>query len=143
MNPIRVRGSAALLSLVLSAWGCSSNSAAPEQGTQASFAGCTFEAAVAGSEVDIAPPVAYAPPCLRIRAGASVLIQANAMHPLQGMVKNGSTPNPIAEGEPATGWLQDTSFTFPSAGAYGFFCNVHGSDTSKPGSMVGVVYVEP
>lgn len=47
-----------------------------------------------------------------------------------------------SDGEPSTGWMHDTSFTFPSPGAYGFYCNVHGSDTAKPGTMTGVVYVD-
>ncbi|MBI5532686.1 MAG: hypothetical protein HY898_08235 [Deltaproteobacteria bacterium] len=111
-------------------------------GQYKAFAGCTRESAVPATQVGFAEPASYAPRCVRVSAGASLVIQASTMHPLQGMTDNGDTPNPIAEGEPSTGYLQDTTFTFPKAGSFGFFCNVHGSDTSKSGSMTGVVYVD-
>ena len=142
-----------VLLLALAGVGACSSSDAPSptqdgaagsggSGQYGAFAGCTLESAVAATQVNLAPPHSYEPACIRITAGSSLTIQANAMHPLQGMTQNGDVPNPIAEDEPSTGYLQDTKLTFPNPGSFGFFCNVHGSDTSKSGSMTGVVYVQ-
>jgi plastocyanin len=140
---------AALLALLVAA--CSSSdpsspvdaaAGAGGSGQYQAFAGCTWETSVAATQVTISPPASYSPACVRVTAGSTLTIQASAMHPLEGMTKNGDSPNPIAQGQPSTGYLQDATFTFPTAGSYGFFCNVHGSDTAKGGTMTGVVYVE-
>jgi plastocyanin len=135
-------GAALNASIALS--GCSSSDggagSTPDAGAVA-FAGCSPSKAIAASKVQ-AREGTYEPACVQIARGSSLTIEANMMHPLQGMTEHGDTPNPIAEGEPATGYLQDLTVSFPNPGAFGFFCNVHGSDTSAAGSMTGVVYVQ-
>jgi plastocyanin len=128
------------LLLPLTALACGSDT--PVEGAAAPFAGCSPDSAVKAEHIKLSPPASYEPRCVTVAAGATVLIEADSMHPLQGMVKNGTTPNPIAQGEPKSGYTSPSSFHFPLHGAYGFYCNVHGSDTDKAGSMTGVVFVK-
>ncbi|MCC6644431.1 MAG: hypothetical protein IT374_02530 [Polyangiaceae bacterium] len=83
---------------------------------------------------------AYAPPCIKVKKGASVVLPQSGSHPLRGMTKNGSQPNPIHAAEaagPAT-----LTVTFPDGGSYGYHCNFHGSDAPAGSSgMSGAVYV--
>lgn len=121
---------------------CSSDGgASPAANDPSTFAGCSPSKAVEATTVR-ALDVTYDPPCIRLSQGDSLTIQASMMHPLQGMTEHGDTPNPIASNEPSTGFMQDVTVTFPDRGAFGFYCNVHGTDTSMGGTMTGVVYVE-
>jgi plastocyanin len=78
----------------------------------------------------------YTPRCLKVKAGATVTIQASPRHPLEfvatSLVK---ATDPVAPSQvPVT-----RVFTEP--GVFGFFCSVHG-DASGAG-MAGVIVVEP
>jgi plastocyanin len=73
----------------------------------------------------------YLPPCLRVPAGASVQIEASAVHPVEPRA-GGSTGNPI------TGQLGTTTVTFPTPGFYPFLCPEHVDQ-----GMIGVIWVTP
>lgn len=81
----------------------------------------------------------YSPACMEIAAGQSVDFKgAFGTHPLTAGtgptgLKDGSAGNPITT-PPAT--ATDTSFAFPTAGLYPFFCQNHVGS-----GMAGVVKV--
>ena len=81
--------------------------------------------------------LSYSPNCIRIKAGQSVTWHEStfADHPLS----SGSPASGPQAGSPitTTNTGTDATFTFSSAGAFGFFCQFHTT------SMMGAVYVEP
>lgn len=103
------------------------------------FAGCQFSTATdlttSTAQIQI-KGFAYDPPCVIVSVGQPVTISANNTHPLKGNVAEGTSPNPIAEGEPVSGFTTDQVFTFSEVGSYGYYCVVHVSM-----GMEGVVYV--
>jgi plastocyanin len=109
--------------------------------TYQSFAGCTFEKAVAATTTTVTG-TSYTTPCLKVKAGDVVSLPGSSGHPLKGMVDNGDQPNPITVGQPASGYTSAAMITFTDKGSFGFYCQFHGSDTDTAGSMTGVVYVE-
>jgi plastocyanin len=101
--------------------------------------GC--ETFVAASAIAFAG-TSYTPNCVQIAAGGMVTFTGDfTMHPLRPgrAPSRPATDNPSAEPNPITN--TDTgatmSFTFPTAGDYGFYCNVHQSL-----GMYGVVRVQ-
>ncbi len=68
-----------------------------------------------------ASPVQYNPNCVTVSVGQSVVFQQAdfAEHPLEPM--GGTTPNPIT----LTSTGATVTFTFTSAGTYGFQCMLH------------------
>ncbi len=85
----------------------------------------------------------YMPKCLKVTAGATVTfkgfgIETFSNHPLAPSDKIGTVAgNPITEtAEPSN----TKTFTFPTAGAYAFFCEFHGSDLGD--AMAGVIWVQ-
>lgn len=81
----------------------------------------------------------YSPPCIKISAGSQVSFSGEfTFHPLRGGEVVGMTLMPDAN-SPITDTNSGTSatFTFPSAGDFGFYCQVHG-----PFGMAGAVFVQ-
>ena len=72
-------------------------------------------------------------------AGATVTFTGDFVsHPLMPSAKRGTlTGNPILP----TGNGTTTSFTFPNAGYFAYYCDVHGASDGALG-MVGVIWVE-
>ncbi|MEZ4400949.1 MAG: plastocyanin/azurin family copper-binding protein [Kofleriaceae bacterium] len=83
--------------------------------------------------------LAYSPACMRIAAGQAVTFNGSfAGHPLQAGTVVGATAQPMSGG-PITATTVGTTatFTFPTAGAYPYYCDFHFT-----GGMAGVIYVE-
>lgn len=81
----------------------------------------------------------YSPPCIKISAGAQVSFSGDfSFHPLRGGQVVGMTLMPDATSpiQPTDAGMAAT-FTFPSAGDFGFYCNFHG-----PFGMAGAVFVQ-
>ncbi len=84
------------------------------------------------------PPFNYAPRCITIAAGQSVTFNGTfAAHPLSPgsnptALTAGSANNPIQR----TGSGSPAMFTFPTAGLYPYFCEMH-----YAAGMMGVVQV--
>jgi plastocyanin len=88
----------------------------------------------------------YLPPCIRITAGQMVsftpVASSFASHPLRGGVVVTSvsmTVDPTSPITPTDTGTTAVSFTFPTAGTFGFFCNFHGASAG----MKGAVFVDP
>jgi len=84
----------------------------------------------------------FTPKCMTIKAGQSVSFEGTlAGHPLApgnaSSATAGSPNNPIMR--TATG--SSVSFTFPTPGAYPFYCEYHSSGAGK--DMAGAIYVIP
>lgn len=100
--------------------------------------GCTPADFVAATTISF-PAVAYDPPCVKISAGDTITWNGNfAFHPLRGgeVVDGVATPDtssPIVAVD--TGMTADV--TFPAAGTFPFYCNIHFSV-----GMTGAVLVE-
>lgn len=92
--------------------------------------GCADTDFVAATQIDWNFQVT--PRCVEIKAGESVTWTGNfATHPLQA--DEGDKPNPIASANLAS---SSATVTFPTAGTFGFKCQVHSS-------MIGAVLVTP
>lgn len=108
------------------------------------FAGCT-EAMFEDHTADTMPividatahsPFAYTRPCIRVRSGAMVTIVNNTTHPVIAATCSHGGPLPIrpmASTSPST-------YTFTTAGAYGYYCNNHGDNGGT--GMAGLIVVE-
>jgi plastocyanin len=85
------------------------------------------------------PSQAYDPNCVKIAVGSSVKFSGNfVQHPLVGgnatsTSKMPDTSSPIAR--TATG--TEATFTFPAAGTFGFYCDIHGQ-----AGMTGKIFVQ-
>jgi plastocyanin len=81
----------------------------------------------------------YSPKCIRIAAGSTVKFMSTfAAHPLVGgeVVDGVKTPDgasPIT----MTNMGMEAVFTFPDAGDFGYYCDLHGA-----GGMNGAIFVE-
>ena len=77
--------------------------------------------------------LAYSPPCIKIAHGSTVTFNgAFASHPLSGGI--GGTKDatsPITETNTGT----TATFTFPTAGTYGFFCEFHVTSAGMEGAI--------
>ena len=80
----------------------------------------------------------YNPKCLEVMAGSSVTFSGDfAAHPLLPSERRGvTTGNPIMLTNTGT----SSSFTFPTAGFYAYFCEFHGQDNGQ--FMDGVIWVK-
>jgi len=80
----------------------------------------------------------YDPPCIRIKVGSSVTWSGNFVaHPLQG--GTASTPDPTSPIKFTIGAdAGPVTVTFPNAGAFGYYCTIHGAF-----GMKGAVFVVP
>ncbi|MGC4093155.1 MAG: plastocyanin/azurin family copper-binding protein [Polyangiaceae bacterium] len=86
--------------------------------------------------------LSFSPKCISIEAGQSVTFNGSlSSHPLAPGTPNdpsaGSPDNPIAK----TSSGQSVAFSFPVAGAFPYFCQLHGFGSGQ--GMVGAVYVLP
>jgi plastocyanin len=85
------------------------------------------------------PLFGYAPACLRITAGESVTFMGDfSVHPMSPgssptMTTTGSPNNPIKPADSGS----SSSVTFPTAGMYPYFCQMH-----YAAGMAGVVLVQ-
>jgi plastocyanin len=113
----------------------------PPEGCPLTYSGCTtFEDLTGETTVEVTivaagASFAYEPHCIRISAGTTVSIPAEAIHPLDD-----ASCSPETSPLPETPTVVDGDYTFTAAGAYGFFCSVHGSDTGA--GMAGLIVVE-
>jgi len=82
---------------------------------------------------------AYGPKCIRIKAGSSVVFNSDFVaHPLVGgsYANMTKTPDPASPIKTQTAGTTAT-FTFPSAGDFGYYCDAHASF-----GMIGAIFVE-
>jgi plastocyanin len=111
--------------------------AAPDGPCPATYAGCTtLEDHTGETAITLMfSGFAYTPHCIRISAGTTVTIPGSSLHPLHGATCS-------AEGSPlpTTPTPSNGDYTFDSAGAYGYYCNNHG--TNAGGGMAGLIVVE-
>jgi plastocyanin len=92
--------------------------------------GCEPADFVAANQVDWT--FAVSPRCLQIKAGQTVTWTGSfSTHPL--LADEGDKPNPISTADTSGA---SATVTFPTAGTYGFKCQVHAS-------MTGAVLVTP
>ena len=159
-----IRGSAPLFAVLCGLMGCStptppgtdaavspvdaaevvdaatSDSGPPPRGCPLTFSGCTaFDDRTGEAAVVIgfaaAGVLAFDPQCIRVSAGTIVTIPGSTVHPPRNAGCS-PTDSPIAPGPtPADG-----VYTFANAGAYGYFCNVHGAIGGE--GMAGLIIVE-
>jgi len=132
-----------------SANGGSSTGSGGLSSTIANVNGCTpadaedHSAATAERKVQVGTMgIVFTPKCMTIKAGQSVSFEGVlAGHPLApGNASSstaGSPNNPIMR----TNSGNSVSFTFPTPGAYPFFCEFHSSGAGN--GMAGAIYVIP
>jgi plastocyanin len=103
----------------------------------ADYAGCaTLVDHTADTTVSVAiTGFAYTPNCIRIHTGTMVTLPGASLHPLIG-----ATCNPPGSPIPTTPSAAGGTFTFTTAGLYGYHCNVHGQDNGT--GMAGLIVVE-
>jgi plastocyanin len=113
-------------------------------GATSSVNGCTSftDATAAGaSRVINRAGFTFSPNCLLIAAGQSVTWNVEfTVHPLRpGAAPSLTTSAASTEPTPieARGNGTSVTFTFPTAGTYGFYCNVH-----EPSGMYGAIKVQ-
>ena len=108
-------------------------------GCAVSFAGCSSYQDATGGSATInfggGVGLAYSPKCLKVKVGQSVTFSGDfGTHPL--------TQAPCAPAQVITTPSGTTaSFTFNTAGIYGFYCAVHG--TPQGTGMAGALMVVP
>jgi len=98
----------------------------------------TYSSSAQGS----VPAFSYSPACVKVSAGTSVTFQGAtagdtfAVHPLTP----GADCNANAANNPITAQSSgaSTSFTFPNAGVFPYFCAVH----CIPNGMKGAIFVQ-
>jgi plastocyanin len=83
--------------------------------------------------------LAFAPQCIRIKAGSSVKFVDNFVsHPLVGgTVANGAKMPDANSPIKMTNSGTEATFMFPDVGKYGYYCDIHALS-----GMVGAVFVE-
>ena len=112
-----------------------------------SVAPCTNESAyMTGTTIDfglISGAFAYSPNCLKVPVGSTVTFSGDFTgHPLEPSTMRGNTTNnPITAVSANLDGAMTTSFTFPTAGFYAYFCSFHGSSDTGAG-MAGVIWVQ-
>ena len=86
---------------------------------------------------------AYDPKCLKVPAGTTVTFMGDfSAHPLEPSTHRGElTGNPITAVSALPDGGTATSFTFPTAGYYAYFCAFHGPSDTGTG-MAGVIWVQ-
>jgi plastocyanin len=104
---------------------------------------CSVESSYTTTGTTVTFPAAaldfnYSPKCLKVTAGSSVTFSGDfAAHPLDPSETRGTmTGNPIMLTNTGT----SSSFTFPTAGFYAYYCQFHGADDGQ--YMDGVVWVK-
>jgi plastocyanin len=85
---------------------------------------------------------AYDPKCLKVTAGTTVTFMGDfSVHPLEPSTHRGELAgNPITAVSALPDGGTTTSFTFPAAGYYAYFCSFHGASDTGAG-MAGVIWV--
>jgi plastocyanin len=126
--------------------GCGDSGGGGPTGPDPSFmavAPCSTEAMYTTTGTTVAFPAGptdfnYSPKCLKVTAGSSVTFSGDfAAHPLDPSELRGTTAgNPIMLTNTGT----SSSFTFPSAGFYAYYCQFHGADNGQ--FMDGVIWVK-
>jgi plastocyanin len=105
--------------------------------------GCTEAAAVdltAETLAEIGFGFSYSPKCIKLKVGASVTWNGPFFsHPLSPYTALGTQPNPI----PPTDSGSSMTYTFESAGAFGYYCTLHGGEAETSAGMCGAVFVLP
>jgi len=78
--------------------------------------------------------------CVRIHVGQQVTITNSAFHPiLSASCSSAGSPLPTTI-SPVTAPATTQTFTFATAGHFGYFCAAHGADDGT--SMAGLIVVE-
>lgn len=80
----------------------------------------------------------YTPRCLRVKRGTSVTIAASSHHPLQGILMEDGSLNPIANG--SAGATAAKTVIIEETGIFGFYCEAHSDELgSRMGGAIWVV----
>jgi plastocyanin len=107
-------------------------------GCAASYAGCsTYQDATSGTPtITFGTANLYDPKCVKVKVGQSVTFSGTfAVHPLaQASCAPAQAITSTSSGSTAT-------FTFNTAGVYGFYCTAHG--TPQGAGMAGAIMVVP
>jgi plastocyanin len=104
----------------------------------------TDKTASASTTVTFDDTLVYTPPCIRIKAGSSVMFMGDfVLHPLQGgtvtaTARRPDPTSPIKLTMAGADGGMSASFTFPAAGDFGYYCTLHGGI-----GMKGAVFVVP
>jgi plastocyanin len=104
-----------------------------------SVAPCSAETDYMSTGTITASGISYSPKCVKVSKGGSVKFMMDfTIHPLRASKMRGNTTsNPIKDTD--TG--MESTVTFPDAGFFAFYCNVHGpADDGK--NMAGVIWVQ-
>jgi plastocyanin len=104
-----------------------------------SVAPCSSESDYMSATMIGAAGISYSPKCVKVAKGGTVKFAMDfSVHPLKPSANRGdTTDNPIKD----TSTGMEATFTFPKAGFFGFFCNIHGmADDGK--NMNGVIWVQ-
>jgi plastocyanin len=107
------------------------------------FAGCTDADYVTVDRNIVVTTVgsSYSPKCLKVKVGATVLIAASTIHPVQGKENSANQPvNPIFDDLGAK--VSNTNFTFTNGGEFGYYCVAHGTEAGR-GMAGSIIVVEP
>lgn len=115
----------------------------PPDASMASVNGCTYATAQNFTATTLTvtfPGYAYAPKCARIRAGQAATFSGSfASHPLRAGSVVGGVATPDANSPIVSKSSGSTvTYTFPSAGAFPYYCNYH-----HGAGMFGAIYVDP
>ena len=109
------------------------------------FNGCTQATALDRTEIAdqrevVIAGLAYNPPCIEIRRGQGVIWSGDlAAHPLRpGVIVDGAPLAQAGNPIPPTSSGGAAVATFPTAGTYGYYCDLHWS-----AGMKGAIYVLP
>lgn len=79
----------------------------------------------------------YTPRCLKVKKGTAVTIGASSHHPLQGILMQDGSVNPIFD--EFGGAVSPKTVVFNEVGVFGFYCVAHSDDLGT--GMGGAIWV--
>jgi plastocyanin len=137
MNSLRLNVALGATALIFGMIGTRTNAFAASVPTVAGCSSSDFVDGLPANQITTAG-TAFTPKCLRVKAGASVTIEASDHHPLKAMPDLGSDKNPFAD---ASTFTTPQTRVFNSPGVFGYFCTRHGDDEGD--GMAGAIVVVP
>ncbi len=107
--------------------------------TKPTLAGCKEADFVVGEEINRISIVgtSFVPKCLKIKAGATVTIEAGSHHPVSAMANVNEAINPFSNGNR---FMEPQTRIMAAPGLFGHFCRVHGD--AEGDGMAGAIWVE-